>query len=133
MANNLQGIELRETRPTYPPGARFVWNLEFSGEQIVHATKTEPERQELIQRWKKVGSANGMYANELTGLCRPEENFSNYFATHRISSQCGVPLTLPDQRCSWLYLGNVSAMAQAGIRYFSAAPNYLRPHWNLYG
>jgi len=75
MANISRGIELARNTADYPPGARFVWNLEVLwGADLFMRTKTEPERQELISAVKKswIG-LNGMYANELTGLCRPEE------------------------------------------------------------
>ena len=66
------------------------------------------------------------YCNILTGLCRPEEllNFMGY-AT-RLSAECGVPIEsamisdVPGYTWS-----TVSAMAQAGVRYFSFAPNYF--------
>ena len=75
VANISKGIELARNTANYPPGARFVWNLEVLwGADLFMKTKTEPERQELISAVKKgwIG-INGMYANELTGLCRPEE------------------------------------------------------------
>ena len=71
MANISRGIELARNTANYPPGARFVWNLEvlWGADQFMR-TKTEPERQELISAVRKgwIG-LNGMYANELTGLC----------------------------------------------------------------
>ena len=90
-------------------------------------TKNEPERQELISAVRKgwIG-LNGMYANELTGLCRPEELLQLFRYGTELGSQCGTPVDsamisdVPGY--TW---GTVSAMAQAGIRYFSAAPNFF--------
>ncbi len=128
MANISRGIELARNTANYPPGARFVWNLEvlWGADQFMR-TKTEPERQELISAVKKgwVG-LNGMYANELTGLCRPEELLQLFRYGTEFGSQCGIPVDsamisdVPGY--TW---GTVSAMAQAGIRYFSAAPNFF--------
>src|SRR6266852_3219926 len=128
MANISRGIELARNTANYPPGARFVWNLEvlWGADQFMR-TKTEPERQELISAVKKgwVG-LNGMYANELTGLCRPEELLQLFRYSTELGSQCGIPVDsamisdVPGY--TW---GTVSAMAQAGIRYFSAAPNFF--------
>ena len=70
---------------------------------------------------------NGMYLNELTGLCRPEELVRLFRLRDASSAQrTGVPVDsamisdVPGY--TW---GTVTAMAQAGIRYFSVAPNYL--------
>jgi alpha-mannosidase len=128
MANISRGIELARNTANYPPGARFVWNLEvlWGADQFMR-TKNEPERQELISAVRKgwIG-LNGMYANELTGLCRPEELLQLFRYGTELGSQCGTPVDsamisdVPGY--TW---GTVSAMAQAGIRYFSAAPNFF--------
>ena len=128
MANISKGIELARNTANYPPGARFVWNLEVLwGADLFMRTKTEPEREGLISAVKKgwIG-LNGMYANELTGLCRPEELLQLFRYGIMLGNQCGVRVDsamisdVPGY--TW---GTVSAMAQAGIRYFSAAPNYF--------
>src|SRR3984893_8424106 len=128
MANISRGIELARNTANYPPGARFVWNLEvlWGADQFMR-TKNEPERQELISAVRKgwIG-LNGMYANELTGLCRPEELLQLFRYGTELGSQCGTAVDsamisdVPGY--TW---GTVSAMAQAGIRYFSAAPNFF--------
>ena len=128
VANISKGIELARNTANYPSGARFVWNLEVLwGADLFMRTKTEEERQELISAVKKgwIG-LNGMYANELTGLCRPEELLQLFRYGIELGSQCGVPVDsamisdVPGY--TW---GTVTAMAQAGIRFFSAAPNYF--------
>src|SRR5277367_111156 len=126
VANISKGIEVARTTATYPPGARFVWNLEVLwGADLFMRTKTEQEREELISAVTKgwIG-LNGMYANELTGLCRPEELLQLFRYSTELGQQCGIRVDsamisdVPGY--TW---GIVSAMAQAGIRYFSAAPN----------
>src|SRR5258708_6119865 len=128
MANISKGIELARNTANYPPGARFVWNLEVLwGADLFMRTKTETEREELINAVKKgwIG-LNGMYANELTGLCRSEELLQLFGYSTELGNQCGIPVDsamisdVPGY--TW---GTVSAMAQAGIRYFSAAPNFF--------
>jgi alpha-mannosidase len=128
MANISKGIELARNTAQYPPGARFVWNLEvlWGADQFMR-TKTAQEREELIGAVKKgwIG-LNGMYANELTGLCRPEELLQLFRYGTELGNQCGIPVNsamisdVPGY--TW---GTVTAMAQAGIRYFSAAPNFF--------
>jgi hypothetical protein len=126
VANISRGIELARNTANYPLGARFVWNLEVLwGADLFMKTKTEREREELISAVKKgwIG-LNGMYANELTGLCRPEELLQLFRYSTELGHQCGIHVDsamisdVPGY--TW---GTVSAMAQAGIRYFSAAPN----------
>ncbi len=128
VANISKGIELARNTANYPPGARFVWNLEVLwGADLFMRTKTEPGREELISAVKKgwIG-LNGMYANELTGLCRPEELLQLFRYSTELGNQCGIHVDsamisdVPGY--TW---GTVSAMAQAGIRYFSAAPNFF--------
>jgi alpha-mannosidase len=128
VANISRGIELARNTADYPPGAQFVWNLEvlWGADQFMR-TKTEPDREELISAVKNgwIG-LNGMYANELTGLCRPEELLQLFRYGTELGNRCGLAVDsamisdVPGY--TW---GSVSAMAQAGIRYFSAAPNFF--------
>src|SRR5258708_13910947 len=54
MANISRGIELARNTANYPPGARFVWNLQFLwGADLFIRTTTEPQRQELIGAEKR--------------------------------------------------------------------------------
>ena len=127
-ANITRGIELARNTANYPQGARFVWNLEVLwGADHYMRTKSQEEREELIDAVKKgwVG-LNGMYANELTGLCRPEELVQLFRYSIELGKQCEVradsAMISDVPGYTW---GTVSAMAQAGIRYFSAAPNFF--------
>ena len=128
MDNISKGIELARATANYPEGARFVWNLEvlWGADQFMRR-KSPAEQAEFIEAVKKGWvSLNGMYANELTGLCRPEELLQLFRYAGQLGKQCGV--TLDSAMISdvpgytW---GTVTAMAQAGIRYFSAAPNWF--------
>ena len=128
MANISKGIELARQTASYPHGARFVWNLEVLwGADLFMRTKTKREREELISAVKKgwIG-LNGMYANELTGLCRPEELVQLFRYSTELGNQCGthVDSAMISDVPGYTW-GTVSAMAQAGIRYFSAAPNFF--------
>jgi len=126
--NISKAIELARNTANYPPGARFVWNLEVLwGADLFMRTKTEPERGELIDAVKKCWiGLNGMYANELTGLCRPEELLQLFRYSTELGDQCGthVDSAMISDVPGYTW-GTVSAMAQAGIRYFSAAPNFF--------
>ena len=128
MDNITKGIELARATANYPEGARFVWNLEvlWGADQFMRR-KSPQEQAQFIEAVKKGWvSLNGMYANELTGLCRPEELLQLFRYSGVLGKQCGV--TVDSAMISdvpgytW---GTVTAMAQAGIRYFSAAPNFF--------
>lgn len=128
MRNIALGMELARRTATYPEGARFVWNLEVLwGADLWMQRKTDAEKTAFIQAVKRGWIAlNGMYANELTGLCRPEELLQLFRFAGELGSKCGVSVDsamisdVPGY--TW---GTVTAMALAGIRYFSAAPNYF--------
>ena len=126
MNNIALAIDLARTTADYPAGARFVWNEEVLwGTDLYLSRKSQAEQDAFLDAVKK-GSIclNGMYANELTGLCRPEELMQLFRYSLDLSRRCGVTIDsamLSDvPGYTW---GTVTAMAQAGIRYFSAAPN----------
>ncbi len=85
------------------------------------------QRDEFLDAVKRGQVAlNGMYLNELTGLCRPEELVRLFRYATQLGERTGVPVDsamisdVPGY--TW---GTVTAMAQAGIKYFSVAPNYF--------
>lgn len=126
MHNIALGIELARKTADYPEGARFVWNLEVLwSADFYMQRKSEAEKEEFIEAVRHGWVAlNGMYANELTGLCRPEELLQLFRYGTKLGRQCGVKLDsamLSDvPGFTW---GTVTAMSQADLRYLSAAPN----------
>ena len=126
--NILQGIELARKTMHYPEGSRFVWNLEVLwGADLFLKRRPETDRAALREAVRNgwVG-LNGSYANELTGLCRPEELLELFRFGTRLGKDCGMPVRSAMMSdvpgFTW---GTVMAMSQAGIRYFSAAPNFF--------
>lgn len=126
MNNITQAIDLARKTANYPEGSRFIWNLEVLwSADLFMQRKSQAEKDEFINAVKKGWlHLNGMYANELTGLCRPEELLQLFRYSKVLGEQCGVSTNsamLSDvPGFTW---GTVTAMSQAGIRYFSAAPN----------
>lgn len=126
--NLLTGMEAARRTADYPEGARFVWNVEVLWAADLFLRKLGEEAQQQFFDAVKAGQValNGMYLNELTGLCRPEELLRLFRMATQLGEQTGVPIEaamisdVPGY--TW---GTVSAMAQAGIRYFSVAPNYF--------
>lgn len=128
IGNLLEGIAAARRTASYPPGARFVWNVEVLWAADLLLQRLAPaQRAEFFDAVKSGQvSLNGMYLNELTGLCRPEELLRLFRCATRLGERTGVPVDaamisdVPGY--TW---GTVTAMAQAGIRYFSVAPNYF--------
>lgn len=145
--NNISlAMDLVRKTADYPDGSRFTWNLEVLWSvDLFMQRKSKAERDELIDAVKKGQlHLNGMYGNQLTGLCRPEELLQVFRYSKVLGAECGVPVDsamLSDvPGFTW---GTLSAMSQAGIRYFSAAPNnsdrigtirnawHDRPFWSI--
>ncbi len=127
MRNLRRGIELARQTADYPEGARFVWNVEVLWAAYLYMHRmSASEKAEFIDAVRKGWLAlNGMFANELTGLCRPEELLQLFRYSTELADQCGVKVDsamisdVPGY--TW---GTVTAMGQAGIRYFSVGPNW---------
>jgi hypothetical protein len=126
--NLLKGIEYARRTKDYPQDARFVWNLEGTYVADLFLRRMSPQqKQDFLDALKGGGVAlNGMYLNTLTGLCRPEELLQLFKFSTELEKQTGVKVDaamisdVPGY--TW---GTIQAMAQAGIKYFSAAPNYF--------
>ena len=126
--NLLLGMQYARDTADYPTDARFVWNVEVLWAADLFLRRLGPTEQEAFFAAVKEGQValNGMYLNELTGLCRPEELVRLFRFATQLREQTGAALDsamisdVPGY--TW---GTVTAMAQAGIRYFSVAPNYF--------
>jgi alpha-mannosidase len=126
--NLLTGIDYAQRTKDYPAGARFVWNLEgvYAADLFLHRMNDQ-QQQAFIAAVKDGGVAlNGMYVNTLTGLCRPEELLQLFHRSKEVAALCGtsVDAAMISDVPGYTW-GTVTAMAQAGIKYFSAAPNYF--------
>ena len=128
MNNLLTGIEYARRTKDYPAGARFVWNLEglYAADLYLHRMNEEQKKAFFSAVRDGSVALNGMYLNTLTGLCRPEELLQLFHYSTTLSQQCGVTtdaaMISDVPGYTW---GTVAAMAQAGIKYFSAAPNFF--------
>lgn len=128
MRNIQLGIDLARKTADYPEGARFVWNMEGCwAADLWMRRRSESDQTEFIKAVQEGSIAlNAMFANELTGLCRPEELLELFRYGTRLGERCSVKIDsamISDvPGCTW---GTVAAMSQAGIRYFSAAPNWF--------
>jgi alpha-mannosidase len=126
MNNLLTGIDYSERTKSYPAGARFVWNLEgiYAADLFLNRMN-EQQRRRFIEAVHDGGVAlNGMYVNTLTGICGPEELLQLFHRGTEVAALCGttVDAAMISDVPGYTW-GTVTAMAQAGIKYFSAAPN----------
>jgi alpha-mannosidase len=125
--NNLkEGIALARKTAHYPEGSRFVWNVEVLWAVDLYMRRADAvAKRELLEAVKKGWVAlNGMYTNELTGLCRSEELLQLFRYSTQMANEFGLTIdsAMTSDVPGWTR-GTVTAMSQAGIRYFSAAPN----------
>ena len=122
------GIHLAQVTGDYPPGSRFKWNVEVLWPVENYLRNASPEKRDEFIAAVRSGQIglDAFYGNTLTGLCRPEELLNLMGYATRLSEVCGVPIQsamisdVPGYTWS-----TVSAMAQAGVKYFSFAPNYF--------
>ncbi len=126
--NLVDGIKYAQKTANYPEGSRFIWNVEVVWAADLYLQRLDKtQRAQFLDAVKKGQVVlNGMYLNELIGLCRPEELMRLFRYATQLSAETGVPIEsamisdVPGY--TW---GLVPAMAQAGIKYFSTAPNYF--------
>ena len=117
MDNISRGMELARSTAGYPEGSRFVWNLEVLwGADLFLRRRPAAEQAAFVEAVKAGHLAlNGMYANELTGLCRPEELLRLFRFGVELGERCGVlvrsAMASDVPGFTW---GTVTAMAQAG-------------------
>lgn len=128
MKNVADGIAAARKTADYPEGSRFVWNVEVGWAANLYLEHANDEQRNEFYDAVKKGqiSLNGMYLNELTGLCRPEELVQLFRFATQVSEKTGVPIdTAMISDVPGYTWGVVPAMNQAGIKYFTAAPNYF--------
>ncbi len=120
-------LDLIRKTADYPPEARFKWNAEVLWAMDAYLRKAPPEKQQRLIEAIRAGDVelDALYGNELTGLCRPEELLRLMQWGDRLGRRCGVKVNsamisdVPGY--TW---GIVSAMNQAGVKYFSIGPNF---------
>ena len=121
-------LDLIRKTADYPPEARFKWNAKVLWAMDSYLRKAPPEKQQRLVEAIRAGNVelDALYGNELTGLCRPEELLRLMQWGDRLGRRCGVKVDsamisdVPGY--TW---GTVSALDQAGVKYFSIGPNYV--------
>jgi len=123
-----QAIELARKTAGYPEGARFKWNVEQLWPVESYLARAGQAKKRAFTEAVKKGwiGLQALYANELTGVCHPEELFHLTDYARRLAKAAGVAVDtamitdIPGS--TWSV---VPAFAQSGVRYFSSGPNYM--------
>jgi hypothetical protein len=109
-----------------PEGERFKWNTEVMWPLVTWLRQASPEKKERMIKAIRAGEIelDALFANELTGLCRPEELMQLIAPARHLADSIGVPLRsamisdIPGY--TW---GIVPVLAQNGVKYFSIGTN----------
>jgi len=121
-------LEIARRTADYPPEARFKWNSEVLWAVDSYLRQASPEEQQAFTQAVRDGTMHldGLYGNELTALCRPEELMRLAECARRISRQHNVVIDaamisdVPGY--TW---GMVPALVHSGIKYLSIGPNHV--------
>ncbi len=123
-----EALAIARRTADYPPEARFKWNSEglWAVDSFLKQASRE-EQQAFVQAVRDgVMHLDGLYGNELTALCRPEELMRLVDCARRISRQYDLVIDaamisdVPGY--TW---GIVPALVQSGIKYLSIGPNHV--------
>lgn len=129
-----QCIDLARESRNNPEGAQFKWNVEVMWAVESYLQNASPEKRDAFIEAVQKGwiELDGLFGNELTGLCRPEELMQLMEASRRVGEMCGV--TVESAMISdvpgytW---GLIPVMAQYGINYFSIGTNTFHRIGNI--
>jgi len=119
-------IELASQTQGYPKESQFKWNTEVMWPIDVFKDYASPESRDTLTKAIKKGwiGLDALYANVLTGLCRPEELMYLLDSARTAAQKYGVCIDaamitdIPGY--SW---GLVPALAQSGVKYLSIGTN----------
>ena len=127
--NLRDAVDLGRKTASYPPDARFRWNVEGLWSVESYLKQASPDDARRLSRAVRNGTI-GLQANDtnlLTGLATPEElrhgRRARAACAPRTASRPGRTAMHSDiPGLSWT---SVAALSEAGVRYFSSGPNYM--------
>jgi alpha-mannosidase len=127
--NLRDAIALGGRTSSYPPEARFRWNVEGLWAVESYLQQASATERQAFADAVRVGTIGlqANYANLLTGLATPEELRHWTDAARRLSATYGfgVVRSAMQSDVPGLNWSVVAALAQGGVRYLSSGPNYM--------
>ena len=126
IANLQEALALIKRTANYPADSQFKWNLEVLWPIEDYLRTATPEQRKEVFDAIRSGKliVNAYFGNLLTGLCSSEELLRASIPSLKVARQAGVALDTALQSDTPGYTwGNVTAMSQAGVKYFSPGPN----------
>lgn len=126
IANLREALDLIKRTANYPPDAQFKWNLEVLWPMDGYLRDATPDQKKEFLDALRSGKLvlNAYYGNLLTGLCSSDELLRAFAPSLRVAQEAGVPLDagMQDDAPGYTW-GNVTALSQAGVKYWSLGPN----------
>jgi len=121
-----EAVSLFDKTENYPEGSRFKWNVEVCWAVESYLESCTPDEKENFIRVVQQGGIglDGLWTNQLTGICTPEELIQLIQRSTKVANSCGVALLsamitdIPGYTWSL-----VPVLAKSGIRYFSPGTN----------
>ena len=122
-----QALKASNDTKDYPHGSQFKWNSEVQWPVINYMkTASGAEREELLEAVRKGWfEFDGLHANQLTGLSRPEElvRLTSYACMLRDTYNVPIDTAMITDVPGYTW-GMVPVLAQSGIKYWSIGPNF---------
>jgi hypothetical protein len=122
-------VALARKTASYPPEARFKWNVEglWSVESYLKQASAGDREAFLAAVREGAIALQANDTNILTGLATPEELRRWTSGSRRLRALYGLgPMpTAMHSDIPGLSWTSVAALAEAGVRYFSSGPNYM--------
>jgi alpha-mannosidase len=127
VGNLVKAMELARASAGAGPGQQFKWNPEAVWTLDHFQQRATAEQREAFVKAVAAGEVgvDGLFANMLTGLCRPEELLQAVAPATKLAALTGVPVASAST-CDvpgWTW-GLVAMLAQAGVKYFAIGPNF---------
>ncbi len=125
--HNLEkALQYAEENSNRPAGEQFKWNVEVMWPLVTWMRQAAPAEKERMVKAIREGriELDALFANELTGLCRPEELMHLVAPARHLADSIGVPLrTAMISDIPGYTWGLVPVLAQNGVKYFSIGTN----------
>lgn len=138
LRNLEKAMELIESTKGYSSESRFKWNPEILWAVEYWLDKADENQKNYFSKLVKKGSMglDGLYANFLTGLCRPEELDKSFKIKRKIEKLLDIKIdsAMITDVPGWNW-GLTTVLFQNGIKYLSCGTNngdrigYIKQAW----